>query len=91
MDTALVTVSTKGQIVLPANIRRSLSISDGDRLAIQMVEGVIMLKPVKVPTAEDFKRWMDEAREWAATAGYTEEEVPEVIKSVRRKKNACES
>ena len=91
MDTALVTVSTKGQIVLPANIRRSLSISGGDRLAVQMVEGVIMLRPVKVPAAEDFKRWMDEAREWAASAGYAEDDVQEVIQSVRRKKNPCES
>ena len=88
METALVTVSTKGQVVLPANIRRSLAISDGDRLAIHVSEGVIMLKPVKVPAAEDFKQWMDEAKEWAASVGYTEEDAAEVIRSVRKKKRS---
>lgn len=41
-------------------------------------------------TAEDFKKWMDEAREWAASVGYTEDDVAEVMKAVREKKRACE-
>ena len=91
MDTTLVTVSTKGQVVLPAEVRRTLAIADGDRLAVHVSDGVIMLKPVKIPSAEDFKQWMDEARDWAASVGYQEEDVDKIIKSVRRKRHSCES
>ena len=88
METRLITVSTRGQVVLPADIRRVLSISDGDRLAVHVSDGVIMMKPVKLPTTDDFRNWMDEAREWAASVGYKEEDVPEIVKSVRRKKRS---
>ena len=34
-------------------------------------------------TEDDFKGWLSEAQEWAASVGYTEEDVNDIIKSVR--------
>ena len=45
-----------------------------------------MLKPIKLPTEKEFSRWLDEAQAWAKEAGYVEEDVIGVTKSVRRKK-----
>lgn len=86
MSIDVLTVSSKGQIVLPAEIRKALSINTGDKLAIFALDDVIMLKTVKVPTVKDFKKKLDEAQKWAKQVGYVESDVNEIIKDVRKKK-----
>ena len=90
MSTQILTVSSKGQISLPVNMRRSLSIQAGDKLAAYTSGDVIMLKVMKLPTAEEFEASMDEAQQWAASVGYEEGDVEDIVKSVRRKKAECE-
>lgn len=41
-----VTISEKGQIVIPASLRRQFGLKKGDRLALEAVEGAILLRPV---------------------------------------------
>lgn len=86
MNTQILTVSSKGQISLPVSIRRMLSIDAGDKLVAYASGDVIMLKALKVPSAEEFEASLDEARQWAASAGYKESDVDNIIKSVRKKK-----
>ena len=83
MAVDVLTVSTKGQIVLPASIRKALSIKSGDRLAAYAIGDTVMLKPVKVPTEDDFKSWLDEAQAWAEGAGLTPADVDSAIAEVR--------
>lgn len=54
MDTQIVTVTSKGQISLPDSICESLSIDVGDKLAAYVSGDVIMLKTLKLPSAEEF-------------------------------------
>lgn len=42
-----VTLSTKGQLVIPARIRGQLLLSPGSRLSIRVEAGAIVLKPEK--------------------------------------------
>lgn len=86
MSIDVLTVSSKGQIVLPAEMRKSLSIATGDKLAVYASDDIIMLKVIKMPSAKEFERKLDEARDWAASVGYEESDVSEIIKSVRKKK-----
>ena len=86
MSTQILTVSSKGQISLPVNIRKNLSIDAGDKLVAYTSGDIIMLKPLKVPTEEDFEKLLDEAQEWAASVGYNEIDVDDIIKSARRNK-----
>ena len=44
----LVTVSTRGQITLPVNIRRALGISAGGTLVVEEKNGELRLKPAAV-------------------------------------------
>lgn len=84
MGVDVLTVSSKGQIVLPAPIRRALSIESGDKLAAYAIGDTVLLKPVKVPTESDFKAWLDEAQAWARSVGYEEGDVTNVIRDVRQ-------
>ena len=86
MYTQVLTVSTKGQISLPVNIRKRLSINTGDKLVVYTSGDVIMMKVLKLPTVEEFEASMDEAKDWASSVGYQEEDVNDIIKSVRNSK-----
>ena len=88
MSVDVLTVSSKGQVVLPASMRRELSITSGTKLAAYAVGDVIMLKMIEIPTERDFKSMLDEAQQWARDVGLTEDEVNNVIKSVRKNKRA---
>lgn len=86
MNAQVLTVSSKGQISLPINIRRKLSIDAGDKLVLYASGDAIMLKTLKLPTAAEFEASLDEAQKWAASVGYKEEDVDDIIKSVRQRK-----
>lgn len=86
MNTQILTVSSKGQISLPVSIRRMLSIDTGDKLVAYASGDVIMLKTLKLPSAEAFEASLDEAQKWAASVGYEENDVDDLIQSTRRKK-----
>ena len=86
MNAQVLTVSSKGQISLPIAIRKMLSIDAGDKLVAYTSGDVIMLKTLKLPSAEEFEASMDEAQKWAASVGYEESDVNEIIKSVRTNK-----
>lgn len=86
MDARILTLSSKGQISLPIAIRRNLNIDAGDKLAVYTSGDVVMLKVLRVPTAEEFSKTLDEAKEWADSVGYKESDVNDIIKSVRKKK-----
>lgn len=86
MNTQILTVSSKGQISLPISIRKLLSIDTGDKLIAYTSGDVIMLKTLKLPTAEEFEASLDEAQKWAASVGYEESDIGDIIKSARKSK-----
>jgi len=47
MKEEIVKVSSKGQVVLPSEIRHNLRIVKGQRMIITVHKGVILMKPVK--------------------------------------------
>lgn len=86
MSAEILTVSSKGQISIPVSIRKNLSIETGDKLVAYASGDVIMLKILKLPTAEEFEKSLNEAQAWAKEVGYKEEDIDDVIKSVRADK-----
>ena len=86
MTVQVLNVSSKGQIVLPAEMRKKLSISNGDKLIAYASDDAIMLKPIAIPSEEELKAGLDKAQEWARKAGYQESDVNNLIKSARKAK-----
>ena len=87
MSGDVLTVSSKGQVVLPAALRKKMSITAGTKLASYVTGDMIILKRIELPTIDDFKAQLDEAKEWAASVGYKEEDVNDIIKAARKKKH----
>jgi antitoxin PrlF len=44
---AVATISSKGQITLPAEARRAIGVSAGDRVHVRIVDGAIVIEPVR--------------------------------------------
>lgn len=86
MNTQILTVSSKGQISLLVSIRKLLSIDTGDKLVAYTSGDTIVLKTLKLPSAAEFEASLDEAQKWAKSVGYNENDVNDIVKSVRKKK-----
>jgi AbrB family looped-hinge helix DNA binding protein len=72
---ATVTVSSKGQIVLPAHIRDKADVKQGDVLLVNMVGDKIIIEPLTRPERKDWERIIKEtAGAWKDIApGYVDE------------------
>jgi AbrB family looped-hinge helix DNA binding protein len=49
----LTTVTTKGQVVIPAKVRRKLRLIEGTKLAVDVREGEIVLRPLSSDPIEE--------------------------------------
>lgn len=86
MGAEVLTVSSKGQISIPIDIRKNLCIETGDKLVAYASGDVIVLKILKLPAAEEFENSLAEAQKWALEVGYKVDDVNDIIKSVRADK-----
>lgn len=86
MNTEILSVSSKGQVVLPVKIRKQLSIDNNSKLAVNIANNVIMLKVIDIPTENEFQKMLDKAKSWAKSVGYKKSDVNNIIKAKRRSK-----
>lgn len=86
-------MSSRGQVVIPEEIRKRMGITEGSQFMIFYGEqqDVLMLKRVAPPSQEDVKKWWGEmlstARLWATRAGLDEDDITSTIAEVRKKKS----
>lgn len=85
MAIEVLTLSSKGQLVLPKEMREALSIGASDKLMAYCADGAIVLKPLRLPKEEAFVKAMDRTMAFAKESGLKEEDVAETIKEARGK------
>ena len=86
--TEITVVSSRGQVVLPKNVRDSLALVPGAKLMVLSDGESILLKPIKKPDISEFRDMMNIAAEWAREAGMTEDDITEAIATVRKRRKA---
>jgi AbrB family looped-hinge helix DNA binding protein len=79
-------MSSKGQVVIPEQIRKSLSLKSGTQFLVLGEGDVVVLKTISPPSTEEFDSVIRRAREQAAGAGMTPEDVSEAIRQSRQAK-----
>jgi AbrB family looped-hinge helix DNA binding protein len=82
MVEAVVKITSKGQLTLPAEIRKSLKIGEGDYLYVTEAGGLILMKRIGV----DPKEILDVFQRAAKETGLTRGELNRVIREIRRTK-----
>jgi len=48
-------VSSKGQVVIPSNIRNELNLRNGSRLVVTKFKNMVLLKKININLKEEFK------------------------------------
>ena len=76
-------MSSKGQVVIPNEFRKSLGLITGTPLAVYTDGNTLLLKPVAIPEADTFEKLLKESRKSAKAAGIKKSEISKMIKKVR--------
>jgi AbrB family looped-hinge helix DNA binding protein len=55
-------ISSKGQIVIPQSIRNEMAMSEGDVIAIERINDMIVLKKIDVDLVSQFKKSLEDVK-----------------------------
>jgi AbrB family looped-hinge helix DNA binding protein len=79
-------MSSRGQIVIPEEIRKALKLTEGNQFVVLGEKDVIILKVVTPPAMKDFDHLIVQARVEAKRAGLKKSDVQKIIAKVRKEK-----
>jgi len=79
-------LSSRGQVVIPEEIRSRLGLEAGVKFIVVGEGDVVVLKALKPPRLRDFKALLAKARKSAEDAGLTPADVDRAIREVREKR-----
>lgn len=76
-------MSSKGQIVIPENIRKQLNLVEGTQFVVVGEDGVVMLKTIEAPKINDFDELVFQARAQAKKVNLKRSDISVAIKKAR--------
>lgn len=78
-------LSSKGQVVIPEEVRRRLGLSEGDQFLVIGQGDAVILKAITPPKIEDFQELLSQARAEARKAKIRKADLKPAIARVRRR------
>ena len=60
--TEIIKISTKGQIVLPIKMRENLGMKEGDIIAVETINNMMVLKRIDVDLLTQFKQGLSDLK-----------------------------
>ncbi len=79
-------MSSKGQVVIPENIRKQMNLKAGSKFIVVGEKDVIILKNIAPPSLGEFNILIAEARKQGRKAGIRKNDINDAILEVRAKK-----
>ena len=79
-------MSSKGQVVIPEEIRNRLGLKAGSQFIVVGERDTVILKAVSPPSMKEFDDLIAEARKQARFAGMKRSDITAAIGKVRRRK-----
>ena len=76
-------MSSKGQVVIPENVRNDLGLRAGDEFVVLAQNGVVLLKGISKPSMKEFDALIKKARRQAKAAGLRRADIAKSIAAVR--------
>ena len=76
-------LSSKGQVVIPEEIRKQLGLKEGDQFVVVGQDDAVILKSIKKPVLNEFDSLIDKARRQARDAGLKRSDIGKAIAKVR--------
>lgn len=85
-NVATTKMSSKGQVVIPEDIRKRLNLQAGTQFVVVGDKDVVILKSISPPSIEEFDSLIADARKKGKQAGLKKSDIKEAILKVRGKK-----
>jgi AbrB family looped-hinge helix DNA binding protein len=79
-------LSSKGQVVIPEEVRKDLGLNEGDQFVVFGQGDAVILKVITPPKLEEFQQLLSHARTEAKKAGIKRADLKSAIAKVRRSK-----
>ena len=90
MPAETIKMSSRGQIVIPQDIREELKDSEGTIFSVVSSKDAIILKKISIPSKEDLIKEIGaialEGRKMAERLGIKESDVPKLVQRTRKSK-----
>jgi AbrB family looped-hinge helix DNA binding protein len=81
---ATTTLSSKGQVVIPEEIRAQLGLEPGAQFVVIADRDVVIFRLLEPPSLKDFAAIVGRARKVAKQTGMTQADITNAVKKVRR-------
>lgn len=78
-------LSSRGQVVIPEDVRRRLGLSEGDQFLVIGQGDAVILKAITPPKIEDFQELLSQARSEARKTRIRKADLKPAIARVRRR------
>ena len=79
-------MSSKGQVVIPEQIRTRLDLEAGSRFVVVGDKDVVILKRITTPSLTEFDGLIKQARSQAKAAGLKKSDIDNAVTQARKKK-----
>ncbi len=77
------TISSKGQVVIPANIRHEMGLANGAKLMVLTDGDNLLLKPLQKPKLQAFRELVRRSELYAKDAGLKKKDLTKALKKIR--------
>jgi AbrB family looped-hinge helix DNA binding protein len=85
-DVATTKMSSKGQVVIPEEIRKRLGLKAGAKFIVLGDRDVVILKTISAPSKSEFKDLISKARKQARKVGMKPSDISAAIAKSRSRK-----
>ncbi|HEV8701605.1 MAG TPA: AbrB/MazE/SpoVT family DNA-binding domain-containing protein [Candidatus Polarisedimenticolia bacterium] len=82
---ATTTLSSKGQVVIPEDVRKALGLEPGAQFVVMGDGDIVILKRIETPARIEFQALAAKVRGQARRAGLKPADLQKAIRSVRRR------
>lgn len=79
-------MSSKGQVVIPEEIRKALNLAEGSQFVVLGEKDVIILKIITPPSMKNFDHLIARTRSEVKKSGFKKTDLKKIIKKARKEK-----
>jgi len=80
----ITSLSSRGQVVIPQDIRDQLKLKSGEKFVVLGEDDTVILKKIKMPSFKNFDKLVKKSQEFAEKQGIKPSDVREAIKRAKR-------
>ena len=86
VNAATTKMSSKGQVVIPEDIRKRLKLKTGSQFVVMGENDVVILKTIKPPSMAEFDKLITKARMQSKKAGLKQSDITAAIAKARSRR-----